>query len=245
MSSYNQPDIANKYVDFINSKNGQIEADLVFKLINKNLPEDPSIRILDAGCGQGWLIKKLLEKYKNVCGCDISETLINLAKRNLPGIDLRVVDLCADPLPYPINQFDCIVMNLSAHSFRDQRRAFGNLSQTLKSGGTVLITIPNPYYAYPVGIWKRRLVGWLFRKKPSLLLRPFWDFSKIKKEFDWNEKFTSFFYPLSEQFDNAFASGWQLQKYVELYSEQDHQNFDLAYQLHRFPIILFLKYIKK
>jgi ubiquinone/menaquinone biosynthesis C-methylase UbiE len=196
---------------------------------------------LDLGCGDGWLTQKLSEKYSNITGCDVSESLIETAKDKY-NKNFVVADFSA-PTKFNDNQFDLIVINMAAHCIQNQTFAFKEIYRILKSGGSVIITIPNPYYAYPVGVWKRGLQGFLFRNKPKLKLRPFCQY-KIGSEFLWNEEFTSYFYPLSTQINNALAAGLEFSYIEDAYSEKDSKSFDTNYQLYRLPISLILKFRK-
>jgi SAM-dependent methyltransferase len=52
----------------------------------------PSARVLDLCCGSGHVTKELVKRGYNVTGIDASAELIALARKDLPGIDLRVQD---------------------------------------------------------------------------------------------------------------------------------------------------------
>ncbi len=244
MSSYSDPKIAKEYLDYANSTNGKIEQAYTFDLISKQLNQeyrDGNPKILDLGCGQGWLTKKLSEKYKNIIGCDISAPLIEAAK-NHSNLNFQIADF-SQPTSFNDAEFDAIVINMATHSIANQEFAFREIARILKPAGLVLITLPNPYYAYPVGVWKRGWTGFLFKRKPRLKLKAFWNFKK-NSAFSWNRKFTSHFYPLSQQINNALKAGLRLEYIEDMHSQTDSTHFDTNYQLHRFPITLFLKYKK-
>src|SRR5437773_11907330 len=52
------------------------------------------IKVLDAGCGAGYLSRQLSDRGAVVSGIDISERLIELASAQLPDLDFRV-DSCS------------------------------------------------------------------------------------------------------------------------------------------------------
>ncbi len=242
MSNYIEPPVANDYVSFINSENGKQQQQLIFDVIAKHLPtENDRAKILDLGCGEGWLTEKLSEKY-DMNGCDISPALIDLAKKQYPGINFTVADF-NQPTAFSNEQFDAVIISMAANCIQNPEFAFKEISRILKPGGTVLITIPNPYYAYPVGIWKRGLINFLLRRKPQLKLKPFWQ-NKKNSPYAWQGRFSSYFYPLSDQINNALKAGLNLEHFEDLYSPEDGREFNLKYQLHRFPIIIFLKFKK-
>jgi SAM-dependent methyltransferase len=56
--------------------------------------------MFDAPCGDLNWIRLVLEEYPmRYVGGDIAESALELARRNLPGVDVRLFDICRDPLP--------------------------------------------------------------------------------------------------------------------------------------------------
>ena len=53
------------------------------------------LTVLDAGCGTGYLSKKLHDQGAHVTGVDFSERMIVIARGLHPGLDFRVDD-CSD-----------------------------------------------------------------------------------------------------------------------------------------------------
>src|SRR6516165_606985 len=49
--------------------------------------------VLDVGCGVGAFLRLIIERGGRAFGLDASEALLNLARRRLPGADLRVGDM--------------------------------------------------------------------------------------------------------------------------------------------------------
>lgn len=72
-----------------------LEGPLVRGLLDA-LPAGP---VLDAACGTGRHTGYLLAAGREVIGVDSSEAMLAVARRRLPGADLRVGDLAALPLP--------------------------------------------------------------------------------------------------------------------------------------------------
>lgn len=56
--------------------------------------KDCKHRILDLGCGMGHYSNYMYDKEFDVVGIDISENMINIAKRNNPNIEFIVSDIC-------------------------------------------------------------------------------------------------------------------------------------------------------
>lgn len=111
--------------------------------------------ILDVGCGDGSLTKKiaLLAKNGKVTGLDASKSMIAYAKENscsgvFPNLDFiygKVEDTSLE------KKFDLIVSFSCFHWVRDAETAIRNLSKALKPGGQlVLLTYPkeSKYYEF-------------------------------------------------------------------------------------------------
>ncbi len=241
MESYNSKQGAEEYIKFINSENGQIEQEVLHKAVRKRLTGNEQ-NLLDAACGPGWLSGKLADEFKNLEACDASEFLISYARENFPGINFTVSDLSKN-LPYQENSFEAIILNMASHDIQDQPAAFKNIFSVLKPGGKLIMTLANPYYALPVGLWKRSFWGKLFFRKPKLKIQPYNFFKRRERKFSWGT-LNPYFYPLSEQINNLLNAGFVLNYFQDLEIKKDSKNFDLNYQLYRFPYILLLEFSK-
>ncbi len=244
MPTYKDKIAVDNYINFLNSKNGKIQTGLLFKYI-KNTLNKPK-KILDAGCGSGWLLEKLKNELTEteIFGCDYSSELLIIAKNNNSEIDIRLLDLEKN-LPYEKNFFDCIIMNMVVQDTNNLEKVFLNISQMLKKDGELIITIPNPYYSYPIAEWKRSIVGKILRLKPKMLIKKSYNqHLSINREFA-NGKIQSNFYPLETYINTARNSGLIINDYNEIKSHEDSINFDLKYQSFRYPLILLLKFKKQ
>ncbi len=108
----------------------------------------PGARILDVGCGPGWLCEFFARFGYNVTGIDLSPDLIEIARDRLSkvpyGADheiglkyhFLVHDIEADPLP---ETFDAIVCYDSLHHFEDERAVLQNVAAMLDTGGLFFV----------------------------------------------------------------------------------------------------------
>lgn len=99
-------------------------------------------KILDIGCGSGIPIDKFLfEKGFKVIGVDISEEMISLAKKNLPGNEYLVKDMAE--IDFPVNSFDAVVSFYAIfHIPREEHLALlKKLHTLLKTDGHLAITM--------------------------------------------------------------------------------------------------------
>lgn len=238
--SYADENAGRQYADFAASKDGRFQQQTLLGALLPHLPKAPA-RILDAGCGTGWLTKELTERGYETKGCDISPVLLTEAKAANPGVFFETCDLNVQK-PFGLERFDCAVANVVVHDLRDQPAGFRHLAACLKPAGKLLITIPNPYYTYPVGQWKRGVLGRLLGKKPSLALTSYREAIERGRKFSWYGGVPAYWYPLPEQLKNALSAGLSLTGAEDVLAETDSSRFDLNYRLYRFPLFLLLAF---
>ena len=87
-------------------------------------------RILDVGCGDGLLTKKIAERGATVTGIDSSLDMIRAAHAN--GVDALVVD--AADMNFD-SEFDAAFSNAALHWMRDKEAVAGGIFRALKRGG--------------------------------------------------------------------------------------------------------------
>ena len=94
-------------------------------------------KVIDLGCGNGTLSKKLLEKGYQVTGVDGSENMIALAKAEYPEIPFVVSDAMEFVLQ---EKADAIFSNAVFHWIdrENQHKLIRNVSSQLKPGGELV-----------------------------------------------------------------------------------------------------------
>jgi len=104
-------------------------------------------RVLDAGCGEGWLARKLASDGINVTGFDGSEALIADAQQQGGGnfISLNYEDFCARP-QVTGEHFDVVVFNFALLS-ENMAPILRAASEILAPGGCILIQTLHPVEA--------------------------------------------------------------------------------------------------
>jgi 2-polyprenyl-3-methyl-5-hydroxy-6-metoxy-1,4-benzoquinol methylase len=105
-------------------------------------------KVLDAGCGDGYLARVLAALGAQVTGIDLSPQLIKMARGKNPDgdIDYRVADL-SQPLPDDAGHFDAVASYLVLNDVRDYRGFVATLAAVLRPGGQLVLAINNPYGA--------------------------------------------------------------------------------------------------
>ncbi|MEK6252562.1 MAG: class I SAM-dependent methyltransferase [Actinomycetota bacterium] len=111
--------------------------------IRRRLPRDRNIRILDIGCGQGYLLDVLREAgYPQVSGVDVSAEQVEIAR--LRGLDVTQGDVF-DFLREHLGGFDAITaVDLIEHFDKaDVLRLLDDVARALKPGGILVGQVPN------------------------------------------------------------------------------------------------------
>lgn len=98
--------------------------------------------LLDVGCGTGNILSRLYENKKlYLCGLDISNKMIEVARRNLnDDILLKVGD--AEFIPWPDNTFDIILCNASFHHYPNPQKVLLEMKRVVKADGKLIIGDP-------------------------------------------------------------------------------------------------------
>jgi SAM-dependent methyltransferase len=94
------------------------------------LGPQPGERILDIGCGEGTLTKKIVERGATVLGIDNSPEMIEAARAK--GLD--AVLMAAEDLPFSA-EFDAAFSNATLHWVLEKEQAARAIFQALKPGG--------------------------------------------------------------------------------------------------------------
>ena len=99
-------------------------------------------KILDVGCGPGFLVKEIASRGKcfDVYGADLSSHAIRMAKNNCKDLNnAHFKKASVYKLPFPDNAFDMVVCKDSLHHFDDLQKALGEMLRVTKDGGVIYI----------------------------------------------------------------------------------------------------------
>lgn len=110
----------------------------VLKLLQKYSKGKLGLKILDAGCGTGLLIKKL-EKYGDVVGVDFEKEAVRLSKKR----GVKVQKASVNKLPFPANSFDVITsVDVLYHKNVVDLLALSEFRRVLKKDGILILRVP-------------------------------------------------------------------------------------------------------
>lgn len=112
---------------------------------------EPGDRVLDSGCGPGFLAAMLRDQGYDVTCTDVSR--VGPERTRARGIEAQQVDLDTDPLPFADGEFDAVIANSNLEHLFYMRRHIAELARCVRPGGKFIWLVPN------IGHWRYRF--WL------------------------------------------------------------------------------------
>ena len=119
----------------------------VYNLCRKDYPDvlaevvkEPFFDLLDAGCGTGAMLGLFKRDHpdKNYTGIDLSEKMIEVAKRKHLEEICFVAGDCEN-LPFADSSFDVVTCSMSFHHYPDPEQFFLSLRRVLRPGGRLIL----------------------------------------------------------------------------------------------------------
>lgn len=156
--------------------------------------------ILDAGCGNGYWVRRLALQAKKVIGIDSSSELISDAKsaKNPKNVEYRIADLLKS-IDLPDSYFNIILSSMVFHYLSSIENATAEFKRVLKPNGRIILTVQHPIYQYhfraqamaggdsgpfpdPVGYFDRKIVEQTImsgKLKIEIFNRPLSDYIRL------------------------------------------------------------------
>jgi ubiquinone/menaquinone biosynthesis C-methylase UbiE len=150
-------------------------------LINSYLPErGDGLKLLDVGCGTGHHMAEMRQRGFEVAGLDGSEDMLEQARANNPGAEIRLSDV--ESLPFEDASFDLILCIEVLRYLPRSQKCISEMARVLRSGGVCLTT------AAPVfnlnGYWLVNRLANLIRVGDLVRLKQFFTTSgRLRREF--------------------------------------------------------------
>ena len=146
------------------------------RLVLKYLKNKQNGSFVDIGCGYGWLLD-YFDTAKRVCGSDISEHAIEVARKRSPSREFKVADIQAG-VAFD-NKFDLVLaINVIEH-LPNPAAGIKAICDALKPGGITLVHLPTINNAF--NKWEYK---YLYDSDPTHIYRP--KGSEIRKMFEDN-----------------------------------------------------------
>jgi SAM-dependent methyltransferase len=130
------------------------------KMLSKHL--GAGMRVLELGCGTGYFTRELARSGADIVAIDVSPELLEIARANCSGRNVRYEIQNASALSYPDAVFDSVVGSSVLHHLEIEE-ALREIHRVLKVGGTIYFTEPNmlnPQIAVQKNVpWVKRKLG--------------------------------------------------------------------------------------
>ncbi len=163
-------------------------------------------RHLDAGCGEGRVMRALADAGAKVIGCDLSHELLRLAQAEGPVVRCRLPDL---DWVRPAS-FDGAYASLVVEHLAQLDRFFDALAGAVRPGGVLALVLNHPFFTAPgSGPVVDPTDGELFWRWGSYLEEGY------TEEPAGADRVTFYHRPLATLLNTAAEAGWSLTRVVE------------------------------
>lgn len=181
--------------------------------------EVAGLRVLDVGCGSGYLARGMARRGARVTAFDISPRMIELAREREAaeplGIDYRVLDAAETGDAFAAASFDLAASCLALQDMPDPAAALHGVRRVLRPGGRFVASITHPCTDTPFRRWERDEN----RGKRWLCIDRYFD--RVPLDYGWTRfgggDFTTpaLHVPLEDWFAWILAAGFRVRGYHE------------------------------
>jgi len=141
---YNQH--AQHWAKLIRGNNNPYHSYLEKPAMYSKVPNLNNKKVLCLGCGSGEEVAYLSTlKPQKIIGVDISEKLVEIAKKNYPHLEFKVIDI--EELNFPENSFDFVYSSLTLHYLESWAKVLKKVRDILTPQGTFLFSITSPFFS--------------------------------------------------------------------------------------------------
>ncbi|TYB45630.1 class I SAM-dependent methyltransferase [Actinomadura chibensis] len=138
---------ADYWVKVIRERRDRYRTELTDAAVLDAIGPCEGLRVLDAGCGEGYLSRTLTGLGADVDGVDACQSLIDAASAHpSPEGKARFAHATVDDLPFADGTFDLVVCNHLFSHLPDPTDALREIGRVLKSGGRLVLLTLHPCF---------------------------------------------------------------------------------------------------
>ncbi len=119
-----------------------LQAEKIFKAIEKKVKLNSDMHVLDIGTGTGLLLMHFITKVKQITGIDNSEGMLKVLKEKAEKTDVKNINFLlfdADKDKLPENTFNLAVSSMTFHHIEHIETFLKGIYKALKTDGKVCI----------------------------------------------------------------------------------------------------------
>lgn len=203
----------------IGDGNEDLHKNLLDPLIFKYLGDRHYSTVVDAGCGNGYLLNKLVDHSAKVIGLDYSEKLLEIAKKRTAihnNIEILRADF-TEKLPLGNDSADAVIANMVLQ-YVPSLEMFANEShRILRKDGIIIVLVDHPgHYLYARA---QELAG----KKDShfINLGSYFKSERIKKNSLWGKALLEYYHRPISEYINPFTKYFCLSEINEISEDSE------------------------
>ncbi|WP_419743499.1 class I SAM-dependent methyltransferase [Paraclostridium dentum] len=145
-NKYDDLNFFNKYSEMPRSKEGLKSAG-EWPILKEMLPKLNDKNVLDIGCGFGWHCRYASENgAKYVLGIDISENMINRAKKTGHQNNIEYKCIAMEDLDIKDKSFDLVISSLALHYVKDFDSICKKVYDVLEKNGDFIFSVEHPIF---------------------------------------------------------------------------------------------------
>jgi ubiquinone/menaquinone biosynthesis C-methylase UbiE len=130
-------------------------------------------KVLEVGCGNGYVLSRYAQQGADVVGVDISDTAVDLCRKRFAHMNLAGAFQTADAehLPFADNSLDCVCSMGVLHHVPNTAAAVAEIHRVLKPGGRLIVMFYHRRSAlYHINF---RTKSWVTGKSMQVLLNEY------------------------------------------------------------------------
>ena len=146
---YDEPEFFSGYTQLPRSIHG-LDGAAEWPSLRELVPVVAGQRVVDLGCGFGWFCRWAAEEgAANVLGIDLSENMLERARRDTPQPQVRYERHDLDALDLMPASFDLVYSSLTFHYLVDLARLFRVVADAVVPGGGFVFSVEHPTFMAP------------------------------------------------------------------------------------------------